>query len=77
MRPTHSFCNQLLKDVLSDDRCEYKSIEFSAIKSSLRGYEVTGPGRFFFYASSACCVASAKAEAISSLLDQLDGSFYD
>jgi len=58
----HSFCRELLAATKKDLKLAPK--EFSATKSTLGGYEIQGPDKFYYYASSACCVWSAKAEAM-------------
>lgn len=58
----HSFCHSLLRVCIED--LGLKKSDFTATKSSLGGYEVQGPERFYHYANSADCMASAIAEAM-------------
>lgn len=60
----HSFCRELLRSILMDYPRVLKTGDFTVTKSTLSGYEVQGPGRFYHYASCACCKWSAKAEAM-------------
>jgi len=74
----HSFCRTLLRTAVADMKVQdskFKPGMLSVTKSSLGGYEVMGPdkyyvraGKFYHYASSACCAWSAKAEAIDKIL---------
>lgn len=67
----HSFCRSLLKCSIEDYQNlspDFRPSLLSTTKSTLGGYEVQGPDRFYFYANSACCVWSAKSEAIDSLI---------
>lgn len=68
----HSFCRELLRRAIGDLREVEPDFELSSLsvtKSSLGGYEVQGPNRFYLCANSACCVWSAKAEAVISIFD--------
>lgn len=58
----HAFCRELLKAVIGDTGL--RKIDFSITHSSLGGYEVAGPDRFYHYANSACCKWSAMAEGM-------------
>lgn len=69
----HSFCRDLLRSALGD----LKAVQPGFRPSTLGGYTVEGPpgeNRFYYYANSACCVWSAKAEAIDKLINELKGS---
>lgn len=69
MPDSHTFCRELLKGVLADYP-KLTARDFSVTKSSLGGYEVSGPGRFYHYANTADCMASARAEAIEHYAEQ-------
>lgn len=58
----HSFCRDLLKSIIEDYGLSKK--DFSVTKSSLGGYEIQGPDRFYHYANTADCKWSALAEAM-------------
>lgn len=67
---SHSFCRMLLNSARQDykDELNRPVPKLSVTKSSIGGYEIQGPDRFYHNASSACCVWSAKAEAIDHLI---------
>lgn len=68
---SHSFCRMLLSTAIADLKAKdpsFKSSDLSVTKSSIGGYEIQGPNRFYHNTSSACCIWSAKAEAIDSMI---------
>lgn len=72
---SHSFCRMLLSSARQDykDELNRQVPKLSVTKSSIGGYEVVGPDRFYHYSSSACCTWSAKAEAIDHLISAKEG----
>lgn len=77
---SHSFCRELLRSALENlDAIQpgFRPSTLSITKNTLGGYTVEGPprpNRFYHYANSACCVWSAKAEAIDKIIDALKES---
>ena len=71
----HSFCHQMLKDVLDDVRQHFTEEEISKawVIGSNGRYEFHGPNNFFSYLK-ADCVASAKADGWCKLLDAKEES---
>lgn len=67
----HSFCRALLRDAIAELKQHdpsFKPSSLTVTKSIIGGYEIQGPDNFYHNASSACCVWSAKAEAVDALV---------